>query len=747
MTVLGLVTAIGVAPGAAAPASHGARVTGDDQWIHVDVDRAKESPFGGTIAHGNYTLSLGPKFSYAMFSLEGFAFALNCGFDKVRLPAPLPVGSRVRMRATLSKVEPINGGVQITVTYSDDAKTASPPTWSTGVVVGNTAADGQASIPRFAGNGSNEAYVAWRRFPFPGTFFGLGQNVGFARSTDNGTTWSPAVDLVSEFFTMDQVLGNDRVNTSPSMAVDNSGGHRRGNVYVVYADNDNLDGADIAFSKSTDGGLTFSAPLKINSRPGADRAQWFPWVTVDSHTGRVYVFYYDQGIATSGDLTETTYVFSDDGGRHWSKPLPLSDRPFKAGWGNDTGQPNLGDYNQAVAQHGELFVAWAGTSRPPLGFADGQPTSASMTVPDAVFKRVSRHDWETNDLAVSLAGVSVKDLGGNGYVDPKDFLKLDFTLSNYVTNPISAKSIKGLRTWLKSSTPGVHVVWPWAVFPKLNPGQSGKNLFPYLVKVDKHFVPGTEIELELHVWGPRFRSAVLHHTLFTGTPEATTLLAENFEGAAPGTLPVGWASAHGAGANTIPWTTSNTFVPVVPAPGVSCNASNGAFHQNLNDNGAASATRFERLFSPQVLVPLDADYVTLDFDVCYDTEDFPPFDIYAFDGFFLRILDATPGRLVRSELVEAFADEFTTGLFQHYPKHFPRSGNPNYFQDMSAWAGESGGLKHVRMRLPGMAGSTVQLRFEYTQDSIGTCADLRPGHTCGVFVDNIVMNSVRSVAP
>ncbi|MDI9903851.1 MaoC/PaaZ C-terminal domain-containing protein [Rhodococcus sp. IEGM 1409] len=63
------------------------------------MDRAKESPLGGTIAHGNYTLSLGLKFSYAMFSLEGFAFALNCGFDKVGLPAPLPGGSRVRMRA------------------------------------------------------------------------------------------------------------------------------------------------------------------------------------------------------------------------------------------------------------------------------------------------------------------------------------------------------------------------------------------------------------------------------------------------------------------------------------------------------------------------------------------------------------------------------------------------------------------------------------------------------------------------
>src|SRR3546814_20580932 len=66
-------------------------------------------------------------FSYAMFSLEGFAFALNCGFDKVRLPAPLPVGSRVRMRATLSKVEPINGGVQITVTQTFEREHGDKP--------------------------------------------------------------------------------------------------------------------------------------------------------------------------------------------------------------------------------------------------------------------------------------------------------------------------------------------------------------------------------------------------------------------------------------------------------------------------------------------------------------------------------------------------------------------------------------------------------------------------------------------
>jgi len=91
-----------------------ADVTGDHQWIHVDVERAKETPFGGTIAHGYYTLSLLPKFSYELFNFEGFAFGLNYGLNKVRFPAPLPVGSRVRMRAELVGVEDIPGGVQIT---------------------------------------------------------------------------------------------------------------------------------------------------------------------------------------------------------------------------------------------------------------------------------------------------------------------------------------------------------------------------------------------------------------------------------------------------------------------------------------------------------------------------------------------------------------------------------------------------------------------------------------------------------
>ena len=82
-----------------------ADVTGDHQWIHIDVERAKETPFGGTIAHGYYTLSLAPMFTEQVMSLEGFAFAVNYGLNKVRFPAPVPVGSRVRATVKLASLD------------------------------------------------------------------------------------------------------------------------------------------------------------------------------------------------------------------------------------------------------------------------------------------------------------------------------------------------------------------------------------------------------------------------------------------------------------------------------------------------------------------------------------------------------------------------------------------------------------------------------------------------------------------
>jgi acyl dehydratase len=93
-----------------------ADATGDHQWIHVDVERAnRESPFGGPIAHGYLTLSLLIPMWSQVLTVTDTTMAVNYGLNKVRFPAPVPVGSKVRLTATLADVEEITGGYQLTV--------------------------------------------------------------------------------------------------------------------------------------------------------------------------------------------------------------------------------------------------------------------------------------------------------------------------------------------------------------------------------------------------------------------------------------------------------------------------------------------------------------------------------------------------------------------------------------------------------------------------------------------------------
>ncbi len=91
-----------------------ATLTGDEQWIHVDPHRAKSGPFGTAIAHGYFTLSLTTEFLDEVLSVTGTHLVLNYGSDRVRYPAPVPVGSRVRALVELATVKPVDGGVQTT---------------------------------------------------------------------------------------------------------------------------------------------------------------------------------------------------------------------------------------------------------------------------------------------------------------------------------------------------------------------------------------------------------------------------------------------------------------------------------------------------------------------------------------------------------------------------------------------------------------------------------------------------------
>ncbi|HKC54723.1 MAG TPA: Ig-like domain repeat protein [Vicinamibacterales bacterium] len=630
------------------------------------------------------------------------------------------------------------GGVEISSTFSDNVMAATP-TWSARRIVAATASDGQDSVPRFA-RGSSNVYTAWMRVP------NGARNIGFARSTDNGVTWSAPVSVASDFVAMDEVLGNDRVNNAPSLAVDTSGGPNNGNIYLTYANNNNLDGADVMFQRSANQGTTFSAPIRLDSRPGTDRAQWFPWATVDSTSGRVYVFFYDQGAATTGDLTETMYVFSDDGGVTFSKPMPLTDRPFHAGYGNDTGQPNIGDYNQAVAQGNALFAVWAGA--PPLvAFTDGQPATR-MTVPDMYFKRVAAG---VSRISASLGQVSFTDTGGslagNGSIDPGEQISFTLPLTNYVSNPLAASALTGVNATLSTSTPNVIVTQSVSGYPNLAAGATAANATPFTVAVGGTFVSGTRIDFTLTVSSAQ-GSTTLLFTQATGTPLTLTLLSQDFNGVVSGgNLPIGWVSSHQGGTTTVAWTTRNLSLGATPAA-----ISNAAFHTN---NGlGADPTRFERLTSPQFVVPASAQYATVDFDIAYDTEDDPGFATLAYDGLLVRFSDETPGRTTRVVAAEAFAEQFKSGTADFYPKHFPRNDNPGYLQDLSAWSGDSragnadpNGYRHVQLKLPGIAGSTARLLFEYTQDNINICTAVRPGHACGVLIDNIVVRSVTATKP
>lgn len=92
-----------------------ANATGDHQWIHVDPDKAAAGPFGCTVAHGYLTLSLVNMFLPEIVRVDGARMGVNYGCDRVRFPAPVKVGSRVRGSGELVKVEPLDAGVQMTV--------------------------------------------------------------------------------------------------------------------------------------------------------------------------------------------------------------------------------------------------------------------------------------------------------------------------------------------------------------------------------------------------------------------------------------------------------------------------------------------------------------------------------------------------------------------------------------------------------------------------------------------------------
>jgi acyl dehydratase len=101
-----------------------AKLTGDEQWIHVDPERAASGPFGATVQHGFLTLGSSTGLLWSVCVVEGFGVILNYGLNKVRFPAPLLVGSRYRMHVRIAEVKPLDGGAEVVwgLTYEVEGK-------------------------------------------------------------------------------------------------------------------------------------------------------------------------------------------------------------------------------------------------------------------------------------------------------------------------------------------------------------------------------------------------------------------------------------------------------------------------------------------------------------------------------------------------------------------------------------------------------------------------------------------------
>ena len=610
---------------------------------------------------------------------------------------------------------------RIQTCYSDDGGL----TWSAAVTIATAPVGGglQASVPRVlpgATDATSQVYAVWR------VSSAGGRNIAMSRSTDGGVTWSVPVNITSNFTPEDYILGVDRVNCSPSMAIDYS----TGRVYVVYQANNSLGEGDIAFQTLV-GAPALVPRILIDSNPGADRAQFYPAVAADQTTHRVHVIWYDQDPETSGDVTELMHTDSDDGGATWSRPTPLFDRPFHIGYGNDTSQPNVGDYMQAVALDGVLHSLSASTNQISQ-FDEGQVGSTALFSPDSYYDQLPD---ATVIASLRLGAVTIAEAcpaGVNGCLDPGETADLTFALENYVGNANdSPVTYTGVSATLSSSTPGVSILTPTRSYGNIAALATVSNGAPFQLRLDGGMVPGTYVRLLLTVSTDQ-GSIQLPYLLTTGTPSFSTIFSEDFESAVMPALPAGWSSVVGGGTATPPWVTANT----IPGGGLGTQM---AFHAN------GTAFRWHRLWSPNIVVPPAPPgvetYVTLDFDLATSTEVELANAILAYDGLTLRITDQTSGQTLRSVLAEAFAEVLTTGAVKHFPRHTPRNSSTGYFEDMSVWAGSSGGMTHVAMKFPGagMAGRTIQLRWEYAEDGSADCTASGLSTPCGVAVDNVVV--------
>lgn len=594
-----------------------------------------------------------------------------------------------------------DGTIEMAAAYSDDQG----QTWSPKISIANRTTnnifDGQGTITRSDPNGSNY-YIAWRTF---GLVFPFGNGISVARSTDNGATWSPPIDLAVNDPSPEAAFGFDRVNGNPALAVDPA----TGEVYIAYIrfpkkQKDPNDNGDLVFRRSTNGGLTWSKPEFIGRSPKKNnRTQMFPWMDVDEVTGTLSIIWYDQRRGTGvSDLTETYHVHSFDKGLTFTCPEAASETPYQSEFGNNFNAPHQGDYIQNDSENGILYASYAAPPRDPA-FGD------SMIDFEVVLQTPGP------GLGATPGDILVNGVVG-GIVDPGTTMSLIVPLRS------NCGKLGSVDATLISKSADATVLVGNSTY-KLKK-KFTNNTPPYQVSIAPTATPGQYLDFELDLNTTGLNTAggtltgVVRFRLNIGQPGVgPAFVTEDFESVVPPALPAGWIYVPIFGTGS-PWMT----VASSGNPGI------GAFVANIDTNS------FDRLQSPFFPLPGGVNWYDIEFDINYNTENATART--GFDGASLTLRFNGGGSSI-------FASAFAVEFDNRYEHRLERDAG-GQSGDRSAYSGNSGGYRHVRIRIPakdvlGVDLTSIQLRFDMTVDSsVGAV---------GVTVDNVTIKPVNKTDP
>ncbi len=235
--------------------------------------------------------------------------------------------------------------------------------WSTSVSVSNACNAGSHNQGvNFKSGPDGEAYAIWSVYD---SWPSDEKAIGFSRSLDGGTTWEAGKRIINNIrgTRTSGVNKNMRTNSFPCLAVDLSNGPTRGYLYAVWANlgvpGTNTGASDIYMIKSTDKGLTWSTPVKVNTDVSTTKQQYLPWITVDNSNGKLFVVFYDDRNCGTNDL-EAWMAYSEDEGATWTD-MRVSDVSFTPSPIPGLADGYMGDYLAITASEGMVYPCWTDT--------------------------------------------------------------------------------------------------------------------------------------------------------------------------------------------------------------------------------------------------------------------------------------------------------------------------------------------------------------------------------------------------